>query len=483
MLAVFLRRLLLGDSGLATAGAVVDLPAGPQLVFGRLASLLTDGDGFRQTFDWRGATSLRPCFRHGNVVKKDSDLAWRRDGFCEITCSDPSQFQASSSDDVWFSADLLVAAAGRVAAGTMPRVRFDELQKGCGMNANAKGLLAATDLRPHVKPVEVLTYDWMHNNLQEGVLTVEVQLLLAACEPLGLTRAQIRGDLCDVDWHFPSQVKAKATQLHRVFDPYRDATDATRVKCSASELLGLYQLLRWIVAVRVPRVDDIRPQLASFDAACMIIDVIQQLKSGTVAVDDGARLLQRTLSQHMQLHIAAYGSGGIRPKHHWNFDIPGQVVRDGAVLDCFIIERTHLAVKAVADLCKNTSRFERSVLAGLLNATLSSATSSGWLHSLLGSPVLLSDGVYHSSAMRVFGLHLQVGDLVIHGGVCGDIQSRILVDGVLFVVVETLEQHGEHARHWGHWRRTGLLALWVASNVVQPVAWKVLAGDLVLVLL
>jgi len=37
----------------------------------RLSILLTDGDGFRLAFDWRGGASLKPCFKHDNVLKKD----------------------------------------------------------------------------------------------------------------------------------------------------------------------------------------------------------------------------------------------------------------------------------------------------------------------------------------------------------------------------------------------------------------------------
>ena len=49
MLAMFLRRILLGPSGLAIAGISLVLPCGPRLLFGRLGNILTDGDGFRWT--------------------------------------------------------------------------------------------------------------------------------------------------------------------------------------------------------------------------------------------------------------------------------------------------------------------------------------------------------------------------------------------------------------------------------------------------
>ena len=49
ILAAFLRRILLGPSGLAIAGMTVALPTGPRLLFGVLGNALSDGDGFRWT--------------------------------------------------------------------------------------------------------------------------------------------------------------------------------------------------------------------------------------------------------------------------------------------------------------------------------------------------------------------------------------------------------------------------------------------------
>jgi hypothetical protein len=87
MLSDSLRRALLGRYGLCTAGWALELASGPAMVFGKLSNVLTDGDGWRITCNWNGATSFKPCFRHWNVLKKDSDLAGRRPGYCEITVS------------------------------------------------------------------------------------------------------------------------------------------------------------------------------------------------------------------------------------------------------------------------------------------------------------------------------------------------------------------------------------------------------------
>jgi len=205
MLAVVLRRLLLGPAGLATAGVPLPLSSGCHLLFARLSNLITDGDGlpathrsdlsnlivfgntvstgrrsalsfskleiacgiygglsvfaagFRLGFSWRGANSHRPCFRHWNVKRKGSDLAWRRPGLCEIDCCDPSQLKVWAAADVHKAVDLVNAAAARHEAGAFPRARLNELIEACGLNPNSRGLLAAMDLRPNRNRLVVRT--------------------------------------------------------------------------------------------------------------------------------------------------------------------------------------------------------------------------------------------------------------------------------------------------------------------------------------
>jgi hypothetical protein len=147
MLAVVLRRVLLGPVGLTTAGWALDLPSGPAIIFGRLSNLLSDGDGVRLAYDWRGQGSMKPCFRHWNVLRKGSDLAWRRPGYCEITCNDASVFRVWNAGAVYEAVDTLTAADRRVQAGTLAKARYNELEQATGLNLNVHGLLAAADLR------------------------------------------------------------------------------------------------------------------------------------------------------------------------------------------------------------------------------------------------------------------------------------------------------------------------------------------------
>ena len=83
----FLKLQLLGPQGLLTAGVPLVVNGAPLTIFANVKHLLGDGDGLRIALDWRGAASLKPCFRHGNVWKAGSDMANRIEGHVEHTCA------------------------------------------------------------------------------------------------------------------------------------------------------------------------------------------------------------------------------------------------------------------------------------------------------------------------------------------------------------------------------------------------------------
>ena len=58
-----LEYTLFGPEGLSTVGLTVC----DTIVFSRLSAVLSDGDGLRQALSWRGASGLKPCFRHFNL--------------------------------------------------------------------------------------------------------------------------------------------------------------------------------------------------------------------------------------------------------------------------------------------------------------------------------------------------------------------------------------------------------------------------------
>ncbi len=126
MLRLFVERILHGPSGMSTVGVPLLIGGQERILFAKLTNLLCDGDGHRMGWDWRGAASLKPCWKHFNVFRKDSGLAHRMPGYVEIDCSDPALLRSWTASEVYFAADSVAAAAGQVAAGTMTKGDFEE---------------------------------------------------------------------------------------------------------------------------------------------------------------------------------------------------------------------------------------------------------------------------------------------------------------------------------------------------------------------
>lgn len=67
---ILLEDLFFGDVGLSTVGLAIPSPRGHVMLYGALKNILADGDGLRLGFNWRGASSLKPCLVHHNVLMK-----------------------------------------------------------------------------------------------------------------------------------------------------------------------------------------------------------------------------------------------------------------------------------------------------------------------------------------------------------------------------------------------------------------------------
>lgn len=533
MLRQFLRLLLLSPSGLCTAGVPLLLGGEPKLLHARVSVMLSDGDGQRLAWDWKGSASLKPCFRHFNVFKKNSDLAHRRAGYVEITCHDPMAFSRMPTPDLFVAVDALVLAQRRVQERTMTKRRLEDLERAHGLNANPDGILADFVLRPYVDPISAMAYDWVHTFLQDGTFTVEAFEFLRSAEAHGVRASDIRTFLKDESWSFPAASRAKAKVLHRVFDEYRSQSsqEAEKLKCTASELLGLYGLLRHFIETRVGDHADLAAKRASFQAACSCLDLILFAKRGLASCDEVAPRLLQASCRHLQLHIAAYGHSHIKPKHHWALDIADQIRDHDCVLDAFIIERIHLQVKVVAEHVRNTTRFERSVLSGVLNNQLRRASQASDVAGLRGPSAHLPGSLGVQVAARLEWLALQatcpsrkhpdngrrktrkstwipqtqitygcrnhtqkhihsrvgvhpkvsVGDIVFRIGVAGQVVACCLAGPDLCVLVHLLAQPAAVSEHSATWRPTDAREVWLASEVEQCLAWSTTVEGRVLV--
>ena len=62
--------------------------------------------------------------------------------------------------------------------GIATKKHYESLEKTMGMQSNINGLLAATDVRCHVRPADIITHDVQHICFAGGVVGVELYLFL-----------------------------------------------------------------------------------------------------------------------------------------------------------------------------------------------------------------------------------------------------------------------------------------------------------------
>ena len=71
MLRDLLKLALLSPTGMQIVGIPLQLKGDFVSIHCKVGLLLSDGDGLRLALQWMGSSSLHPCFRHWNVLKKD----------------------------------------------------------------------------------------------------------------------------------------------------------------------------------------------------------------------------------------------------------------------------------------------------------------------------------------------------------------------------------------------------------------------------
>ena len=440
------------------------------------------GRGLAELFVVQPQTGTLRLSRSGSFVKWDScgpqasDMAHRNPGYVEITCPDTSAFHSFPHCEFVTTMQLLAAAHDRCARGEMTKTDFKDLEIMSGFNYNPYSVVMSRDLQPDVNPVVMATYDWVHTVLQHGVFTVEVEALVAKT---GVAREELRSYLADTTWCFPHHQRVKSRQLHRVFDIRRagDSDAVFMIRASCSELLGMYGMLRFFFAVKFADQDEFKQELESFNAICEVIDLLLFCKRGLLGVDDAATRLDAALQRHLRAHTAVYGDEWVRPKHHWLLDVPGQLRRDGLVLDAFIIERTHLRIKSHAQEVDNTRAYEYSVLASFLTVVVrGDGSDDSMCHGLIGRTASLPGAcvsIRVADKMRVWGsVEISVDDVVVRARSAARVLACAAQHGELFLFVLPLQTFSVITEHCDLCKLQQEVAVWRANDVVHATAWR-----------
>ena len=484
----FLRLQLFDPAaGLTTTGVPVEIGGGNvATIFAELHWLLSDGDGHRLALQWMGAGCLKPCFRHWNVMMKHSNRAHHVEGYVEIGCADPTAFSKWKQVELLEAIDVAVAAHVAHGRGEVPWVRVQEVRKAFGFSPTAQGLLPCPLLRTRVDWIGVLRYDWVHTFLADGVLNVEMWNLIDLCDREGYGAQADLHAFLRLNWVVPAHRRRGGRQLWRIFSDRAAASnsEAGAVKCSSSELLSLYGMMRHWAHERLPRDSDaIRPQLDCFLLACDAVDVLMQAKRCEKPMRRAGEELRDVLVRHQVAHQALHGLGHVKPKHHWAFDIAEQLQTDAWLFDSFVIERLHLRIRTIAEHCKNLASYETSVLSGVFNDHARRAEATVTTVGLLGrtAPLPGWPGVIVSDHLEISGMRAAVGDFVFRGrDELAEIAACAADGGELFIIADEWQKVADVTPMSARWQQSGDRVVWRADQITECLTWQMELGGTVL---
>lgn len=501
---VLFENMFIGKTGMHSVGAVLPLlqtmPATKhssvrssgsadrlvqnKLVFCKMALLLADESALKSTFDFKGAAGLRPCIFCTNVVAKTSrleehDATQQLVTICEI---DFSKCKRNSSEHVWRAHDTLQRMHAQIN-----KSEFEKLEKAMGLNYNPLGLIACSELRKEIRPIECSMYESMHTFFSHGAASHELVLFLKGCRKhMGIGYDSFER-FCSAAWH---QRRGNGNPA-KVFAAAREAVTHDSFRGIASEVLAVYGLVRHFAEEIIgPRANaDMLPCLNSFRAMSDIVQILTEMKNQRqpVSLTQSNRLrgLQR---DHMQLFLECYGEEEVKPKHHFCRHIPEQLDLHGCLYDVWALERKHRIPKQIGEHIVNTINYECSMLSRILHTQLDSVPDT-LNDRLIGKPVAsdalslaFGNSAMFSDSMQAGGIDVFRNDVLLAHGLALRVAGCTEEGANLWLIVRAYDACGTrgHGRLWKPRPRLELLPANDEFTLVQH--WTYLAENILLTL-
>ncbi|CAE7217867.1 unnamed protein product [Symbiodinium sp. CCMP2592] len=305
-----------------------------------LCLLIADEAALKSVWEDKGASGTKLCFMCQNVVAHSSSLH-----SCDATGTLVSHVCHNKGQMVRHTDETILEAAVHLADNKprMNKGEFKMRQFALGLNYAEHGPLFSAELRPHMKPIAVSMYDWMHNFVVGGIFQVEMTELLKVLRRQGIPQSELHRFLSDCNW--PSAVGDKGASAKKVF-----AKTLTDFKSGASECMALYPAMRAFLQDKLPliRDHDTKECCRCFFILCEVLD--QLYKTATPGdVASLATTLEHKVSSHLELFKACYGEDYVLPKHHMNMHLGDLLRRHSVLLSCFVHERRHKEIKRYAN--------------------------------------------------------------------------------------------------------------------------------------
>ena len=150
------------------------------------------------------------------------------------------------------------------------------------------------------------------------------------------------------------------------------------------------------------------------------------------------------------------------------------------------MERTHLTVKAVADTVKNLTRFEKSVLSGVLNLHWRSLERLRERSGLKGAVAKIpgSANLYVADHMELDAMRISSGDVVCRQDLsAGQVIACVAdaIDNEMYAIVDLLELKAPLSSTSSSYSLATGRAVWPVADLRVALAWYADHGSIVVI--
>ena len=209
---------------------------------------------------------------------------------------------------------------------------------------------------------------------------------------------------------------------------------------------------------------------ATYSTARDVVDLIIEIKHRRQDTLSARQELIVKYGRWLTLHKIRYGTTYIKPKFNWLWCIVLGLASSSYLFDMFSVERLHRRIKRQAELVRNTTIFECSVLQRVLDdqvAMLQNFDIVSRRYGLHPRSVLCScDGIHAAMADSLVwqGVEFHVDDIVVFGLQRGIVIAcfQLLTHGQLLLRVEMMIRTRGGRYRYEH---TSAQQLWPPANV------------------
>ena len=174
--------------------------------------------------------------------------------------------------------------------------------------------------------VYLYIYIYTHTHVYQCHLVAG--LLVAKLQEIGITQADLHEELQKFIW--PQAIRSRGVTGQKIFAKGDQNED---IKCSASECLSVYSVLRLFLleAMQTQDLRAIRAECDSYLRLCHVLDLLQQVKLGKTT----PRALEVAVVAHLSAFKDAYQDTRFLPKHHYSLHLCRMLHRHGTLVSCW----------------------------------------------------------------------------------------------------------------------------------------------------